>query len=295
MKKVIWILLGAALIVLVWYLFVRPYEFEVNFKARTLPGDIIQTIRIWDRSMDDSEIMKVDSLFGLTQQIVWQNRRYVYRWSFEIIDDSTARVNIKITQPGRSILNKILIPVTNQHIEQDAADIARQFYDLLNVHLKITDVKVLGEGEITPGFCACRTIETRQVEKANGMMKEYGVLTSFISDFDLRTNGPPIIKVIKWNHTLGELKYDFCFPIVKTDSLPINNSITYKDFKSERVLRAVYHGNYITSDRAWYALFRFAESNGYKAVGLPVEYFYDNPNLGLNEKDWRAEVFLPIQ
>lgn len=295
MKKVIWTLSGVALIILMWYLFIRPHEFEVNFRAETLPGDIIQTIRIWDRSLDNSNITEVDSLFALSQEIVWQKRRYIYRWTFQAINDSSARVNIKITQPGRRVLNKILIGFTEQHIERDARDIAQAFYDLLSVHLRITNVKILGESEITPGFCVCRSIESRQMEKANGMMREYGLLTSFVSDLALTANGPPIIRVKRWNHTLGSLSFDFCFPVVKTDSLPMNDFMTYKDFKTERVLRAVYHGNYITSDRAWYALIRFGETNGHKIAGLPIEYFYDNPNLGLNEKDWKAEVFLPIE
>lgn len=295
MKKVIWTLSGAALMVLMWYLFIRPFEFEVSFKAKTLPGDIIQTIRIWDRSLDNAGIIEVDSVYRLTQNIVCENRSYIYNWNFETVNDSTTHVNVTITQPARSILNKLLVPVSDQYIEQDARDIVRKVYDIINMHLKITSVKVLGESEIASIFCVCRSMETGQVEKANGMMRDYGLLTSFISDFNLETDGPPIIKVREWNHTLGKVKYDFCFPIIKTDSLPMNDLIAYKELKKEKVLQAVYHGNYITSDRAWYVLIRFAESNGYEIDGLPIEYFYNNPNLGLNEKEWRAEVFLPIK
>jgi effector-binding domain-containing protein len=212
-----------------------------------------------------------------------------------MVNDSTTQVNVTIKQPNRSLLNKLLVPVTDQNIEQDARDIVPEVYDILNVHLKITNVKVLGESEIAPVFCACRSLETDQIEKANGMMRNYELLTSFVSDFNLKTDGPPIVKVREWNHTLGKLKYDFCLPIVKTDSLPMNDSITYKDLEKEKVLHAIYHGNYITSDRAWYVLIRFAESNGYEIDGLPIEYFHNNPSLGLNEKKWRAEVYLPIR
>ena len=294
MRKAIWILSCAALMVLMWYLFVRPYEYEVNFKAKTLPGDIIQTIRIWDRSMDHAEIVEVDSVYHLTQHIVREKRSYIYSWSFESVNDSITHVNITITQPTRTVLNKLLVPVTDQYIEQDARDIAQEFYDILKEHLEITKVKVVGESEIARAFCVCRSLETDQIEKANGMMREYGLLTSFISDYNLQSDGPPIIKVQKWNHSLGKLTYDFCFPIVKTGSLPLTDVIAYKEFKKQKVLQAVYHGNYITSDRAWYALIRFAESNGYEIDGLPIEVFYDNPNLGLNEQTWRTEIFLPI-
>jgi hypothetical protein len=42
-------------------------------------------------------------------------------------------------------------------------------------------------------------------------------------------------------------------------------------------------------------LIRFAQEKGYKINGLPIEYFYNNPNLGLAEEDWKAEIFLPIK
>ena len=295
MKKVIGTLSAVALLILVWYLFIRPFEFSVRFKAKTLPGDIIQTIRIWDRSLNNAEIVEVDSVYRLTQSILVGNRSYIYNWNFETVNDSTTDVNVKITQPSRSILNKLLVPVTDQPIEQDAKDIVQAFYEVLNVHLRITNVKVLGETEIASVFCVCRNLETNQIEKANGMMRDYGLLTSFIRHYNLKADGPPIIKVREWNHTLGKLKYDFCFPIVKADFLPMVDSIVYQELMKEKVLHAVYHGNYITSDRAWYALIRFAESNGYEIDGLPIEYFHNNPTLGLNERQWKAEIFLPIK
>jgi hypothetical protein len=288
-------LAAVGLLLLIWYLFIRPIEFEVNFKAKTLPGDIIQTLRIWNRSLDNAQIVEVDSVYRLTQNIVVENRSYIYNWNFEAVNDSSTHVNVTITEPARRVMNKLLVPFTDQPIEHDARDIVHAFYDILNIHLKITNVKVVGESEIAATFCVCRTLETSQIEKANGMMRDYGLLTSFIRDFNLETDGPPIIKVREWNHTLGKLKYDFCFPIFKADSLPMNDSITYKELKKEKVLEAVYYGNYITSDRAWYALIRFAQSNGYEIDGLPIEYFHNNPTLGINEKEWRAEVFLPIK
>jgi effector-binding domain-containing protein len=294
-KKTGLILLAVIVVGLLAYLFLWPFEFQVKFKANTLPGDIIQTIRIWDRSLEQAEVISVDSLFGLRQNITWKDRSYVYDWNFEVINDSTTQVVIRITQPGRMILNKLLVPLSDQNIEQDASDIARTFYGILKEHLEITNVKVVGESEIGSLFCVCRTLKTSQVGKANGMMKDYGLLTSFISSSNLIPNGPPVIKVREWSHSSGMLAYDFCFPIVKTDLLPKSDSVAYKELRAEKVLKSVYHGNYITSDRAWYALISFAQANGYKTDGLPIEYFYNNPNLGLAEEDWKAEIFLPIK
>jgi hypothetical protein len=294
MKKFLVILSGVVLVALLYYLFVRPFEFEVNFTAKTLPGDLIATVRHWNGALDSAKVTEIDSLSGLKQTIVWENKSYIYNWHFVVADDSTTKVNIQISEPGKSVMNKILIPFTDQAIEKDAQDIAKRFYDILKEHLEITKVKVIGEVELDSSFCACTLLKTTQTGKAYGMTKDYPLLTSFLEFYKLDADGPPMISVRQWDHNLDSLEFDFCFPIQTLDSLPSFKEIHYKKFGRIHALKAEYNGNYITSDRAWYALMHYAERNGYKATGLPIEYFYDNPNLGSNESSWKAEVFLPV-
>jgi len=295
MKRILWILLIAGLAAFMYYLFVRPFEFEANFKANTSPGDLVETIRIWNRSLGNSRIMEVDSFSSLKQTVSWKERKYTYIWNFTVLNDSTTKVNVQISEPGQGLSNKLLIPFTNSTIEKDASEIVGKFYEILKTHLRITKVKIVGEVELDPKFCVCRSLETDQIEKANGMMKDFPLLTSFITNFKLKPDGLPMVRISEWNHGLGSIKFDFCFPIQRSDSLPLVNSVTYKEFKGEKVLKAEYYGNYITSDRAWYELVEYAERNGYRVNGMPIEYFHDNPNMGMNESEWKADVFLPIK
>lgn len=295
MKKISWIISGVLLIGFLYYLFIKPSDFEINLNAKTLPGDLIETIRIWNRSLDSAQITEVDSFSSLRQAITWKNRNYIFDWSFSSVNDSLTKVNIKITEPARSVLNRLLIPFTNQNVELDAAELANTFYAVLKSHLEITKVKIIGVTEIDSLFCVCRTLNTPQIEKANGMMKDYPLLSEFVSDFGLAPDGPPLVRVIEWSHNQGLLKFDFCFPIVERDSLPKIKEITYKWFKKQRALKAEYYGNYITSDRAWYELIQFAEKNGYLINRLPIERFHNNPNLGIKETEWKADVYLPIK
>jgi len=295
MKRILLVLSTLVLIALLYYLFVRPFEFEANFKAKTLPGDIIETIRLWNGSLDSARITYIDSVSELKQTIVLENRSYVYDWHFVLADDSTTKINIQISEPGRGITNKLLVPFTHQAIESDAHDIVKKFYDILMTHLEITSVKMIGVVELDSSFCACTSLQTPQIGKAHGMMRDYPLLTSFIEFHNLKADGTPNVRIQKWNHGLGLLQFEFCFPIHPTDSLPVVEGITYKKFGREKVLQAEYHGNYITSDRAWYELIQFAERNGYKITGLPIEHFYSNPNLGTNESEWKADIYLPIQ
>jgi hypothetical protein len=294
MRKIILIIVCAAIVALLCYVFIWPYEFEVKLKARTSPGDVIETIRIWNRSLDEATIIKVDSLSRLEQTINKNNRSYHFNWNFTE-RDSLTKISVRISEPARSIWNKLLVPFTTQPIEQDASELLHEFNDAIQEHLKITSVRIIGEAQLDESFCVCSSIEANQIEKANGMMQHFIPLTTFVSEFALKPEGPPLIRVQQWSHTAGKLKFDFCFPIVLQDTLPEPSIFTYKKFGKLRVLKAEYHGNYITSDRAWYDLIRHAQENGFKVKGLPIEYFHNNPNLGGKEWEWKADIFLPIE
>jgi hypothetical protein len=294
MKNVGWLLLSLTVLGLTIYFWIVPFEFKVKFRANTTPGDIIATIRIWTRSLKDSEVIEVDSLSSLRQRIAWQDRVYNFKWKFDAVNDSLTDVEIQVSEPGHAFLNKILVPVSTPTIEEDASKAARTFYEIMRSHIGKTGVRIIGETETPATYCVCSTLETAQTSKANGMMKDFPLLTSFVADHGLKSNGLPLVKILKWDHSRGLLKFDFCFPIVRSDSLPLVSELHYREFPKTKALHAEYRGNYITSDRAWYELLTFANSQGYKSVGLPVEYFHDNPNLGLRESEWKADVYLPI-
>jgi effector-binding domain-containing protein len=295
MRKLLTLLAVAGVVGLSYYLFFRPFEFEVKLNAKTHPGDLIGTIRIWNRSLDSAAVIEVDSLKRLKQNIKRNGRNYIYDWHFKPGADSLTRISVKISEPDRALLNKLLIPFTDQSIESDASDIMRNFHRVLKEHLEITRVKVIGEAELEGSFCVCKEISTSQIEKANGMMRDYAPLTAFIHQFNIETNGPPMVRVRNWNHSKGLLNFDFCFPIVKRDSLPDIREFKFLQFERQRALKAEFFGNYITSDRAWYELIQYAEDEGYKLDGFPVERFHNNPTLGLNERNWKAEIYLPIK
>jgi len=81
---------------------------------------------------------------------------------------------------------------------------------------------------------------------------------------------------------------------VKKDSLPSGGLVTFKQFEGGQYLKATYNGNYISSDRAWYALLDYAEQKGIEIEGKPVEIFFNNPNMGGDELKWRADIYMPL-
>ncbi len=281
--------------VLGWYFLLKRGEFEVKFEIQTLPGSVVQTIKIWSRSLPGSSILEVDSVFGVQQKITTEGRTYVYDWAITQVNDSTSRVKITISEPGRSFMNKLLVPISTPPVEKDADRLGREFYQVIREHVQITRVRIAGKVQFEEKFCICTTMATSQLDKAQGMMKDYGLLAAFIDDHKLTLKGKPLVDIQYWNHKEGQLKFDFCFPIEQSDPLPQYGTLFYKTIAAHEAIMAVYNGNYITSDRAWYYLLNYAGKNGYDVDGQPKEIFYNNPNLGVNESSWRAEIFLPVK
>jgi len=278
-----------------WYLFVRSFEFEVKFKTKTLPGDVVQTIRIWSKRSPLLSVIKVDSTSSLYQNVKVGDRDYFYIWNFDMQNDTLTYVNIKISEPDHALNNKLLIPFVEQPIEQDAKEVIYDFIDIINEHLKITKVKIEGIDYTREVPCICSQLITNQHSKAQGMMRDYSELAFYVADNNFENNGPPLVEITRWNHSLGELEYNFCMPIKPINTIPEHDKFFYKRQKKHKSLKAIYNGNYITSDRAWYSLVKYAKEHNFEITNYPIEYFYNNPNLGINEEGWKAEIYLPVK
>lgn len=293
MKKLVWLLV-LLFVGLGIYVFLVPYEYTVTFRSKALPGTINQTVKLWNRSLENG-VINQESIHSFEQRITVADRAYLFKWRITSASDSTSRVKVYISEPGNGIRNKLLIPLTETQLEKDAEQTVREFYSRLREHLGKFKVQIEGLSETRPAYCVYVPIETDQLSKANGMMMNYSLLDGFIVKNELETDGQPFIEVTGWDPETDRLAYNFCYPIVKTDSLPSDDRLKYKQLESKKAIKAIYNGNYITSDRAWYALKNYAEENDIETVDLPIEVFYNNPNFGSNEIEWKAEIFLPIK
>ena len=295
MRKSFFVLGFLGIMALVWYLFIKPYDYKVSFNVATYPGTINQMIKMWNRPLENMRLVGKTPRGSLKQEIVVGKHTYQYTWDSKLLNDSVTKVEVGITEPGHKLINKITIPFLETDIEHDAKNVVTNFYDYIKEHLRITKVEVEGISTFERTFCVYIPLRTAQIDKATGMMKNYSLLTSFVIENNLHVNGKPIIEIKNWHVDEDTIQYNFCFPIVKTDTLPQNNKLKYKWLEQTKAIKAVYNGNYITSDRAWYALKHYAEKNKLKTTMKPIEVFYNNPNLGLDEIKWKAEIFLPLK
>lgn len=294
MRKLFAVLMMAAIGWTGWYLFFKPYDFRINFSSKAIPGTVDQTIKSWERSLDNSDPIGWEhNTFEHT--VNNGDKNFHFLWVIQQEHDTATRVSVFIKEPANRFMNKLKVPFSRTSIERISEHIVRDFIKFLNKHLKRIQVTVEGVSQVAGGHCVCVPLETSQLDKALGMMRTYNSLSYFVSSNNIEREGVPLIEIMDWDQQKDSLIYNFCYPVSKSDSLPQDSTFFYKDIPTQKALKAVYNGNYITSDRAWYALKSYAEEHELEVTGRPLEFFYNNPNFGGDELKWKAEVFLPIK
>ena len=247
MKKVVFVLVPLLIAGLVWYLFLKPYDYLVTFKVRTFPGTINQSIKLWNSTLNDAQLIKQEGLNHLEQTIKFSDSTYSYQWDITPITDSTSKVKVYVKDLDHSFQNKIEIPFFNTDFEKRTISTVREFNENLNEHIDKFRVKVIGKSELTSTYCAYVSVKTTQFGKAKGMMYNYPLLNTILANNGIELNGRPFIEVTEWDKETDSIYYDFCYPIIKSDSLPQHQDLKYKQFNSRNALKAIYNGNYITS------------------------------------------------
>jgi effector-binding domain-containing protein len=295
MKKISTIIGFLTIGFLLWYFIIKPYDYLVTFKVKTTAGTINQSLKLWNTSLENSSPIQQENLKNLTQQIKIKDSTFNYDWSISSINDSISKVNVYVTDMDHSFANKISIPLGTTDFEKRTQNTITDFIGKLKEHLNKIRVRVIGIDSTRTTYCAYIPMKGLQIEKARGMMQNYSLLTSVLSAENIEMNGTPFVEITNWNTQNDSIAYNFCFPVIKSDSLPIDPLIKYKQYNGVKALKASYNGNYITSDRAWYALLEYAENNGIEIANKPLEVFYSNPNFGGDELQWEAQIYLPIK
>lgn len=295
MKKV---LLGIGFVIIAlstWYLFIKSYDYQVNFKVKTFPGTINQIIKAWGHTQEGSKIINQKDINELTQRLKFGDSTHIYNWKITKVHDSLSKISVYASDKDYSFSNKLQILFSDTDFEKNTRKTLKGFALALNEHLVKIKVEVIGKESTRTTFCACTNLKTTQFGKADGMMRDLPLLTSIVNQNNMEPNGPPFLELTDWNKEKDSIEFKFCLPIQQIDILPEHPEVEYRNYYSVPAIKAIYNGNYITSDRAWYALSDYAEENNIDVEGLPLEVFYNNPNMGGDEIKWKAEIYLPIK
>ncbi|CAM4133848.1 GyrI-like domain-containing protein [Zobellia nedashkovskayae] len=294
-KKSVLVVSALLVVGLIWYLFIMPQDYVVRFRTKASSGTVNQIVKFWASQKGNANFQEQKSLSDFTNTIILNDTTLSFNWKIVPLNDSISQVKVYVTDSENSLKNRILLPFSDTDFEKRSKSTVKEVYSLLKSHLSNFKTTIIGEAVIPKKYCACIPLKNTQLEKVKGMMEHYSRLSGLMAKNSIELDGRPLVEVEQWNTRNDSIAYNFCFPIIKTDSLPQAEELIYKEIQERKAIKAVYNGNYLTSDRAWYALLDYADKNEIKVTKEPLEIFHTNPNMGGNELEWEAEIFMPIQ
>ena len=297
MKKIARVLGVIGLLITLWFLFLKPADFKAVFKAKTTTGAVNQSLKTWSTSLPDSSTIAQKSLNTLVQTRTFRDSTHTYTYELKPLNDSLTKVTIGIKDESNSLSNRLRGLITTTDFEKRCTATVKEFYEVIQEHENNHKVTIEGITMLPAKEYAYTELEGVQRTKAFGMMRDISILQSAMGQYDVPLDGTPFVEITQWNKENDSIRYNFCFPIKpqEADSLPQWKNIKYGSRKEQKVLKAVYNGNYITSDRAWYALLNYAKTHHIEVEETPYEEFFNNPNMGGDAMQWKADIYLPIK
>ena len=282
----------------VWFFLIKESIYTISFVADQPLGLVQEHVLRWPNyaAKDLDSIQLTDQGQGLVEQLVHiADSTHRYRWNFKANGPGQTQVQVDVTDPEHNLAQKwkslfgksdfAYRSMANTRAVQKALEIEGQKF---KVH-SITDTLVEGR------FCAYVPVEATTRTKARSMLYSIGFIMDYINSNGLSLAGDPFLEVKSWDPQQDKLVYDFCFPIVQSDSLPVSETVQFKTSKSFKALKAEFNGNYNVSHRAWYYLLDQAQASGLKVDSLATELFLNDPHEGGDPLLWKALIFLPLE
>lgn len=305
MKKIFLSFLVLIIAGLTWYLFLKKYDYQFQTTAKYGPGAVFYELRGWEKINDPEISGKIDLVdkkpfHELTQRMSLKDSNFIeLNWELERLTDSTTAISLNVRSNKDQLSNRwdIINPLEKSKYIDSLKHNILAFKRLLNEHQDVYKISLTDSLVDTPGMdCICSTSKNIAIDKkAEEMMATISLLENYVLSKKLKIEGYPFVKVIKWNKKEDIIDFDFCFPVKMEKGLENTSGLTLKKYPSQKALKVIYNGNYRLSHIAWYDILNIAKERGYGTGGLPLEIFYDNPKIDVDELNWKAEVYLPIE
>ena len=285
-------IIGAA----IWYFAVKPYDYSIAFTTNTPSGIIYERIEYWPyESFSNAEILEENFDEEVKHQLNFKDKSLVIDWNISQINDSVNKVKAIVRHP-ESLVSSRLSLLTGKNKEQDSLkkelEIIRKSLEEDKSNYKIA---IKGETKAPKTDCACMSLKGQLQQKAMLMMTNIGYLSDYILKYDLEMPAKPRVLVKSWDKETNEIKFDFCFPIIKKEGLSETDKIKLKTLPSFNAMHVVYNGNYLFTHFAWYKLQDYAKANHLKISDQILEVFNNNPEMGGTSIEWTTDIYTLIK
>ncbi len=296
-------MLMALLSLIVWYLFIKEYDYKFEFKANSGAASAYQEIKSFEKLdfMNGDEVINIDTAFSnfqLLQKINSGDTSILMEWNFKYENDSLTHIEVNTVDHNNKLQNRISILNPFQKSKY-VTDLAKKFTgikQILDQKQEAYIVKTQGGIEKSPGFnCICTSSINIPVEqKALEMMSTIEVIEEYFVEYNLTLKGYPFLKVTNWDIPGETIAFDFCFPVDISNNLKETHLVKIKSYPPLPSLKADFRGNYRQSHLAWYELLEKGKRENLKLEPKPLEVFFNNPRMGETSISWKAEIFMPL-
>jgi effector-binding domain-containing protein len=300
MKRKIFIFSSiTAVIVLLWYLLIKPYDYSIIINANTSQGTCFQSILNWHETLIkkrdiSTEIKTKENFHFIHQSLVLDSYDLDLHWNIQIHNDSTAIILLGVKNNTNSVKDRIKKLFSKSNLNTIINKEITSFNDGLLKHIDEFKVKLNGLEQSPETYVAYVNIKANQKDKAGKMISNSPYINSFLRENNIKLESHPFLEITAWDAHSTDLEFNFCFPIKKTDNFPKHEDIKHKKVTAKPSIKATFNGNYSISDRAWYAIHHYAKNNSIKLKPALIEVFSNNPHHGDDEMNWKAEAYIPI-
>lgn len=303
MKKLFLGLLFLVCAGLVWFLFIKEYDYQFHLQAKYEPGVVYREVQKWDKFDPDDpnkniQIISKTPFENLTQEVKNNSSEVELFWEFDKTNDSVTDVTINVKSKGKRLNNRFsIINPFQKSVYIDSLEIKLMgFNKRLHNQQKAYRVNIQKDLVKSPDLdCICHSSVNIPVEnKALEMIKTIPFLEDYVLERDIKLTGKPFVKITKWDRNKNLIDFDFCFPVNLAQDIRPAPGVDFRQVKSFSALKATFNGNYRLSDLAWYGLLSKAKERDLKTNALPLEVFYNNPKIDNDPLVWKAEIYLPV-
>jgi effector-binding domain-containing protein len=278
-----------------WFFLLEKGAYTTSFTTSSAPGVVYEKVLNWKfRKFQEVEIVEKMPFYNIRQKLDFRKDSTFLDWSFIPLNDSITQVELKAISANPSFENRLKMLFKNDKLEEGLETELAQLQETLISDKELYSVQVNGETTSPASNCACISLNSKTDGKAFKMMASIDHLSDFVLENNLETTGRPRVIIQKWNIKKDSIAFDFCFPVL-AEKQPQHPLIFFRNIPAVLSLKATFRGNYMFSHLAWYELLNYAERNGYEVQPLPQEIFYDNPELGGDSRNWKAEIFFPLK
>ncbi|MGB8705777.1 MAG: hypothetical protein WCD31_12160, partial [Gillisia sp.] len=262
MKKFFYAFLFIGIAVVVWYLFIKEYDYQFRFNAKYGPASVYKEILQWENfdekdSLFHIKLLRKKPFTEILQEVKLQgNKNLRLQWELEYKNDSVTRVLVNTLASGHSLSNRlqILNPFAEStYVSRLKPKLGRLLQDLSK---RQDSYSITFKDTLTSPSVYCAYIKTKSTAegKARAMTSYVGELEDYLQQNHLKLKGHPMVKITHWDLQTDSIYFDFCFPIEYKKGLPETGDVKLKEIKASKSLLAVFHGNYGLTHLAWYDL-----------------------------------------